>query len=308
MLDRRIKLRHLEAFTTIARMGSLKAACAELHLTQPALSKTLKELEGILGARLLDRDRGGARVTPEGRVFLEYAGMSLAALRRGVEGVGALRGTGAMPLRVGTLPSVAAHLMPGAVTRLREMAPDVMVTLRDGPHAQLVAELREGALDLVIGRQGAPETMQGVSFTQLYMEHVVCVVRPGHPLAGRRVTVEALADWPVIYPPPRAAIRPLVDRWLIAQGAGPLGDRVESVSGAFGRNHTAATDSVWIISEGVVARDLAEGRLVRLPLDMAATAGPVGLMARPQEAPSQARQIFEQAVVLTAQALAGNPS
>ena len=53
MLDRRIKLRHLETVTAIARQGSLKGACAELNLTQPALSKTLKELEEILGAALV---------------------------------------------------------------------------------------------------------------------------------------------------------------------------------------------------------------------------------------------------------------
>ncbi len=304
MLDRRIKLRHIEAFAAIARGGSLKAACAELNLTQPALSKTLRELEEVLEVRLMERDRGGARLTPEGRVFLEYAAMSLAALRRGVDGVGALRTGGSQRLRVGTLPSVAARLMPATIARFQPMAPDVLLTLRDGPHGQLLQELRDGGLDLVIGRQGPPATMQGVSFTQLYVEHVVCVVRPGHPLLGRPLTAGMLEGWPVIYPPTRAAIRPLVDRWLIEQGAGPFASRVESVSGAFGRNLASESDWVWIISEGVVARDLSEGRLMRLGLDMSLTAGPVGLMARPDEASSRARQLFERAVLLAAREVA----
>lgn len=307
MPDSRIKLRHLQAFTAIARLGRLKAACAELNLTQPALSKTLRDLEELLGARLMDRDRGGARLTPEGRVFLEYAGMSLAALQRGVEGVGALRAGGAQTLRVGALPSVAARLLPEAVLRFQAMAPDVRLTLRDGPHGQLVAELRDGQLDLVIGRLGAPETMQGLSFTQLYQEHVVCVTRPGHPLLEAAVSVASLADWPVIYPPARAAIRPLVDRWLIAQGAGPMPDRVESVSGAFGRNLVIGSDAVWIISEGVVAADLREGRLCALRIDTSPTAGPVGLMARPDVAATRARQIFVRAVEDVAQGIAARP-
>ena len=91
MVDRRIKFRHIECFATVHREGSLKRACAVLSLTQPALSKTLKELETLLGATLMQRGRGGVRLTPEGQAFLEGAETSLAALRRGVDGVEALR-------------------------------------------------------------------------------------------------------------------------------------------------------------------------------------------------------------------------
>ncbi|MGP6087594.1 pca operon transcription factor PcaQ [Antarctobacter jejuensis] len=297
MLDRRIKLRHLEAVTTIARHGSLKSACAELNLTQPALSKTLKELEELLGAVLMTRDRAGVRLTPEGEVFLEFAGQSLAALRRGISGVADVRQGGAEVLRVGALPSVAVRLMPRVVARFRQLSPATQLILRDGAHGALTRDLLAGSLDLVIGRMGAPETMAGVSFTQLYQERVVCVVRRGHPLATRDgFAPSELTDWPVLYPPEGSAIRPLVDRWCLAQGLGLFRDRIDCVSGAFGRRFLRISDAVWFISEGVVAPEIEDGALEALPLDLNLTAGPVGLMTRHDSAASRSRQLFERAL------------
>ncbi len=297
MLDRRIKLRHLEAVTTIARHGSLKSACAELNLTQPALSKTLKELEEILGAVLMTRDRAGVRLTPEGEVFLEFASQSLAALRRGISGVADVRLGGAEVLRVGALPSVAVRLMPRVVAHFRQLSPTTQLVLRDGAHEALTRDLLSGSLDLVIGRMSAPETMVGVSFTQLYQERVVCVARRGHPLTSRDgLGPRDLAEWPLLYPPEGAAIRPLVDRWCLSQGLGPFRDRIDCVSGAFGRRFLRISDALWFISEGVVAPEIDDGTLEALPLDLTLTAGPVGLMTRPESAPSRSRQLFERAI------------
>lgn len=291
-----VKLRHLEAFSAIARLGSLKAACTALHLSPPALSKTLKELEEGLGTTLMTRDRGGTRLTPQGTLFLDFTNQSLAALHRGIEGVTDLRDGGRETLRVGALPSVAARLMPEAVARFRQAAPDTQLMLRDGSHGVLTDALKSGALDMIVGRMGPAEAMQGLSFTQLYLEPVVCVVRAGHPLTKAPVSVDALADWCILYPPEDAAIRPLLDRWCLAQGLAPFPERIDCVSGAFGRNYLRVSDALWFISEGVVAQDLADGRLVSLNFDLGLTAGPVGLMTRPDTVTSRSRQLFEQAL------------
>ena len=82
-MDRRIKFRHLDAFSASARAGSLKAAAESLGLTQPAISRTLKELEEITGATLLERGRAGVQLTPEGEIFLQFAEASSGALRQG---------------------------------------------------------------------------------------------------------------------------------------------------------------------------------------------------------------------------------
>lgn len=282
---RKIKMRHLQAYVAAVRRGSLKLAAQEVGLSQPAISKTLKELEDILGARLLTRGRGGVSQTPAGAVFLQSAEQSLAALSHGVAGLEALERGAAAPLRIGALPSVAADLLPDVIRRFASLSPRSPVTVEDGPIAALVAQLRRGALDLVIGRMGRPDLMRGLSFTQLYTEQVVFVVAKGHPLSGCS-DLSQLSGWPVLYPPPQAAIRPLVDRFLVANGAGDWPDRVETVSGPFGQAMTLGpSQAVWIISHGVVARDVAVGRMTMLPIDTATMAGPVGIMARSEEDP-----------------------
>ena len=295
MLDRRIKYRHIQAFVEITRQGRLKRAAEALFLTQPAMSKTLKELEEILGVALLIRSRAGIELTPQGKIFLHFAEMSLAALRQGVDGIAQLEGKGRSTLSLGVLPSVAAWLMPEVVRELEQAMPDLGLRILDGQIGHLTRRLRAGDLDLVIGRMGPPDAMTGLSFMQLYNEHVVFVVRPGHPIL-ENPRLEDVASWPVLYPPAGAAITPLVERFLIAHGIGELPRRIETVSGAFGRVYTNRSDAIWIISSGVVANEVAEGKLVALPFDTSTTKGPVGLMLRPDAEPAIGLEPFRKVV------------
>ncbi|WP_298806252.1 pca operon transcription factor PcaQ [uncultured Lentibacter sp.] len=304
-MDRRIKLRHIEAFAEIARHRSLKGAGEALGLTQPAISKILKELEDILAMRLMSRGRGGVELSAAGAVFLKGAEASLAALRQGFDGVSRLKTGGAGALSVGAMPSVAARVLPLASLRFRAHEPETLLRVEDGPHGFLMERLRAGRLDLAVGRMGPPATMAGISFTPLYSEQVAFVVRAGHPLSGER-RLAALRDHLVIYPTERAAIRPLVDRLFIAEGVAGLAHRIESVSGDYGRGLTRASDAVWIISQSVVAGDIASGLLEQLPIETGITAGPVGVMTRAEEEASPAAQLFRRALGEAVRALGLN--
>lgn len=295
MIDRRIKFRHIQCFIEICREQSLKTAAEKLFLTQPAISKTLKELEDILGTTLLRRNRSGVMLTRQGEVFLHFAEVSLAALQQGMNGVAQLGAQGRTQLSVGALPSVAASLMPDVAREFAELAANATLRVMDGPHGYLMERLRIGDLDLVIGRLGSPETMQGVTFTQLYEERVQFIVRAGHPLLVEP-ELKRIAEWQVIYPSEGSAIRPLVERFLIAHGIGELDNRLETVSGAFGRVYTRQSDAIWIISAGVVTNEIADGHLVALPFDTSTTRGPVGLMHRPDEVLPPPARVFGIAV------------
>ncbi|MBV1862829.1 MAG: pca operon transcription factor PcaQ [Rhodobacteraceae bacterium] len=295
MDNQRIKFRHIQCFVEIVRQESLKKAAERLFLTQPAISKTLKELEEIVGAVLLHRSRAGIRLSQQGEVFHHFAEMSLAALQQGVDGVEQIGKSGNARLLVGALPSVAAGLMPVVAKEFGKLSPATTLCISDGPHGYLIDRLRHGELALIIGRLGPPQTMQGLSFTQLYNEHVVFVVRPGHPMS-KTGNLDDLADWPIVYPPENAAIRALVERILIANGIGELPNRIETVSGAFGRVYTRDSDAIWIISYGVVANELAEGRLVALPVDTSITKGPVGLMTRQDHEKTPEERLFHSAL------------
>lgn len=295
MIDPRIRLRHLQAFLEIARRKSISRAAEALHLTQPAISKTLAELETILGLPLMTRNRAGIVLTAAGEVFLHYAATSHAALRQGIDALAQTRMAAATPLAIGALPSVAARVIPDAVLRFRQMRPAAIPRIVTGPNRYLLDQLRAGALDLVVGRLGSPEAMRGLSFAQLYSERVAVVVRPGHPLIAAP-DLARLPEFPVLLPEPGAAIRAIAERFLVAGGIGELADRIETVADAFGRAFTRQTDAVWIISRGVVALDLAEGALVELPFDMGDTSGPVGLTLRADAGDNPAVRLFTAAL------------
>jgi LysR family pca operon transcriptional activator len=122
MVDERIKFRHLQCFLAVAQHGSLQKAADVLAITQPAVSKTLKELEDLLAVRLFDRGRRGAVPTREGEAFLRHAGASVSALREAVASVAQTRRQGNAVIAMGVLPTVAPWLMPQLLLRQEAVA------------------------------------------------------------------------------------------------------------------------------------------------------------------------------------------
>lgn len=293
-IDPRIKLRHLTGFLEVARLRSVVGAAAALNVSQPAVSKTIQELEQFLGSPLFDRSKRNLFLTPFGESFHRYASASLAALRQGLD---MARGNDAAVVRVGALPTVSARILPGAVAAFSAGNPGVHTRITTGPNDYLLNLLRTGDVDFVIGRMAEPEAMTGLSFEHLYSEPVVMVVRPGHPLlAEPRFALTMIERYQTLMPTPSSLIRRLVDRMLLTHGITELRDEVETVSDAFGRAYISQTDAVWIISQGVVANDVAAGKLALLPVDTRETIGPVGFTTRTDMAPGVATSSLIQAV------------
>lgn len=298
-MDRRIKFRHLDAFSAIARAGSFKRAAAELNLSQPAISKALKELEGILGVPLMERNRSGIRLSRKGEVFLQFAEQSTAALRHGLRSV-RTGGAANEHLGIGVLPSVASGLVPEAASAFLKSNPDTLLEVHEAPHNDLTSRLRSGKLDLVVGRLGRPQSMQGLVFRQLYSEEVVVVAAPSSAATSIR-HFDDLDQFRVLYPPPDSAIRPLVARMLISRGVPLFRNRIETASAAFGRALTLAVpNTVWIISRGVVLGDILEERLVQLEIDTGPTVGAVGIMSVADDVPAPAIRAFSSALIRAA--------
>ncbi|HEV7346607.1 MAG TPA: pca operon transcription factor PcaQ [Devosia sp.] len=294
-IDPRIKLRHLSCFLEVARLKSVVRAAEALHVSQPAVSKTIQELEQLLGGSLFDRSRRNLFLTPLGEVFHRYAWTSLSALRQGVD---MARGVHeASIVRVGALPTVSARILPAAVQAFTANGGGAQARIITGPNDYLLSQLRTGDVDLVIGRMAEPDAMAGLSFEHLYSERVVMVVRPNHPLlTERNFSLSMIERYQTLLPTPNSVIRRLVDRMLLSQGIGELREVVETVSNAFGRAYIRQTDAVWIISEGVVANDLAEGYLALLPVDTSETTGPVGFTTRTDTTPDLAASSLIQCV------------
>ena len=279
-----IKLRHIRTFLDIASDGTLSSVARRQGISQPALSRTLAELEDLLAASLFRREKRRLVLTAEGALFRHHATIGLQSLESAVAALHPAAAGGS--IRVGILPTAAARLFPRVAVRFRDLRPETTIKIETGPHGFLLSLLRDGKIDLMIGRMPDSAEMAGLSFAHLYEEDVVLVARADHPMIARPVA-ELLASVPVILPTEGAVIRRTVDNYLEVLGHSRLRPAVETLALAVGRGMLAASDSVWFISRGVVAEELRRGEMVEVPTGVRFLSGSVGITQR-QAAPVNA--------------------
>lgn len=280
MIDGRIKLRHLLCFLAVARHRSVLKAAESLSITQPAVSKTLKELEQILNVRLVERGRRGAVLTRHGELFVRHASASVGSLREGIDSLANPADAGHPPLRLAALPTVAPGFVARAVLELRALLPGIALRIATGPNHLLLRQLIDGEVELVIGRLSEPAQMVGLVFEHLYGEPLVLAVRPGHPLLAHDAPIEQLAEQTLVLPMPGTVIRQAADSFMSTHGLAPRGDTIETLSVSLGRALVRDSDAVWFVPLDAVEADLQAGILARLPIATAGSEEPVGLMLR----------------------------
>lgn len=290
---RGVQLRHLRCLVAVAQERHLARAAERLALSQPAVSKTLAELEQLAGARLVERGRRGARVTPAGELLLAHALRVLEAVDEAAQAFAPTAQARTQRLRIGALPSVAPALLPAAQAEFLRTRPDAHVLLTSDTNAQLLDELRAGELDLVLGRMADPRWMAGLSFELLYAEPLVLLVRPGHPLAGQpRPSMQAVLAWPLVVYSEDTIPRHNTESFLSGFGLKLPAQRTETLLVSVARLLARASDAVWFTPLGAAADDLASGLLVRLDVPTQGTEEPVGLLLRNDAPPSPAVQEF----------------
>ena len=295
IIDPRIKLRHVACFLEVARFKSVVAAADALNISQPAASKTIQELEQVLGTELFDRTRRKLSLTSFGEVFYRHAATSIAALRQGIDAASGPHES--TIVKVGALPTVSARILPQAVRAFSTDNAGVHVRVVTGPNDYLLSLLRTGEFDLVIGRMADPAAMVGLAFEHLYFERACFVVRRDHPLlTEKRFSLAMIESYQILMPTPGSVIRPFVERMLMGHGVTTPRGEIETVSDAFARAYVRQSDAIWIISRGVVAEDVQERQLALLPVDTSETLGPVGFTTRSDAVQSLAAGTLMQAI------------
>lgn len=191
-----MKLNQLRDIAAIAEHGSLRAAARHLGLAQPALTRSVHELEHELGAPLFERRARGMALTPVGEAFVRRARAILSDVRRAREEVEQLRGPAAGSVVAGL--SVAAHMamLPRALARFRARYPDVRLHLIEGFFPTLEAGLRAGAVDFYIGPQPERAMPTDLMAELLFENTRVVIGRIGHPLSAATSLVDlGGAEW-----------------------------------------------------------------------------------------------------------------
>ncbi|CAM6207189.1 LysR substrate-binding domain-containing protein [Klebsiella pneumoniae] len=280
LFSQRIRLRHLHTFVAVAQQGTLGRAAETLNLSQPALSKTLNELEQLTGTRLFERGRLGAQLTLVGEQFLTHAVKVLDALNSAGQALNRKEGLNNDIVRIGALPTTALGILPTVIGQFHKQQKDITLQVATMNNTMLLAGLKSGEIDIGIGRMSDPELMSGLHYELLFLESLKLVVRPGHPLLQETVTLSRVMEWPVVVSPKGTVPRQNAEALLQSQGCKMPAGCIETLSASLSRQLTVDFDYVWFVPSGAVKDDLRRGVLTALPIATQGAGEPIGILTR----------------------------
>ena len=214
-----IRARELLTIVTLAEYGSFVAAASHLNTSQPALTRTVKRVERVLGVTLFARNTRRVEITAAGREFVAVAERVLNDLRLTVRSLDDVSRQQRGTITISTYSSFASFVVPEAIRRFRQTRPLVEIKLREGRQPDIVADLRSGVADFGVGYKNAlPEGLDGAL---LRSEAVHVLIPTTHALADNRrptVSLAELRNEPLVSAPLEGYVRRLIDGAAAARG------------------------------------------------------------------------------------------
>ena len=275
-------LRALALLVAVADTGGIGAAARSLGISQPSASEGVRVLERRFGRALVRRGRSGAMLTDEGRLLVELARRVLTATADLTDAARTLRGEQDSHLTVCASLTVAEHLVPQWLVRMSREAPEISIAVRMANSTDVTEQVRSGvvALGFVEGA-AAP---RGLRSTTISTDELMLLVRAAHPWAARTVPLQPrdLAGVPLALREPGSGTRDVLERWLARDGVLPTA-AVEVASTTALVAAALSGVAPTVISGLAVQAELAEGRLVQVPLASA------GQGQRPEGGPLRRR-------------------
>jgi DNA-binding transcriptional LysR family regulator len=281
----RLRLRQLELVCLLSETGNMRLASERMHVSTPALSKSLREVEDLAGAGLFERTSRGMRLTPTGEAFVRHAREILQRVQ-GLRNCGSEVGTrpARSTLRLGTAPFVSWKLVPRALQAMSAQAAIPRIHLVEGRIIALAEQLVHGDLDAIL-TLFTPEALEvfgaeALALEQIHAERVFIVTGPQDRSASRKASWKKLAgrDW--VLPPTTYTARILVQRAFLEAGLLPPEPIIESINIpamlALVRNGLGISPAF----ESTVGEDLASGALRRIRVDKELPSVPIGLAYR----------------------------
>ena len=265
LLDGRLKLRHLTIVVVIADQGSVIAAAEALHVTQPVVTRALRDLEEILGVTVFERGPRGVTPTAFGESFLQHARTVLAQLRQAGREIDQLTNADLGTATVGTHLAGSNLLLPRAIASLKEEHPRLTVVVREATPDLLQTALLAGDCDLIVGRLNAraPEALEQ---HLLYREPIRLVARAGHPVHTlTSPSLRRLAEFPWVFPVEQTSLRAELEELFVHEGVPLPANRVECTSMLTLRELLVSTDVLAALPMLIATQD-DKLRLIDIPL------------------------------------------
>ena len=181
-----MELRHLRYFVGVAETENVSRAAEKLHVSQPALSRQIRDLEDEIGFALFERTAKSVRLTSAGSTFLEHARTLLQQAEHAVKEARAVANAGETELRVGYEPTPTARILPLILRCCQRTIPKVHIKLHDLTNDEAIARLQDGRLQLAfLVRPPKPGTLRNMRFEELIRAPARLAVSPTHPFAQR---------------------------------------------------------------------------------------------------------------------------
>ena len=195
-----MELRHLRYFVAVAELENVSRAALKLHVSQPALSSQIRDLEDDVGFNLLERTAKSVRLTDAGRAFLTEARAVLQHADEAVKKARAVANAEPTEIHVGYSPTPVAEILPKTLQAFKRAMPNVRVRSHDWSNREILDGIRDGRLQLgLIVPPPKASALHDVRYEELFQERVCVAVAPQHPFARRRaIPIAEVAAEPVI--------------------------------------------------------------------------------------------------------------
>ncbi|MDN7970066.1 LysR family transcriptional regulator [Burkholderia multivorans] len=303
-----LNTRRLQLFSTLARHRHMPSAARALGVTQPAVSSAIRILESGAGFALFHRHPRGLLLTADGETFLLHVRRALNELRHVADDVAALHGSIQGVVTVGALPLGRTLILPEAVARVVTRFPKVRVITDESAYEALVAGVRAGDIDFILGALRANDAAGDLDNERLMSENLVVLARRDHPLARvRNLGLRSLAAAQWILPRSHAPARGLFDALFRRMKFKPPMPTVESADLAVIRGLLLHSDMLAVLSAQQLHYECESGLLAVLDVPMHDTTRDIGLITRSGSPPSPAARALIDAIRVVATDIARGP-
>lgn len=289
----RLRFKQLALIATIDELRSLRKVAEAMHMSQPAATKMLQEIEETLGVTLFDRQPKGLVPTAFGQSLVHYAQLTMSDLDNLREKLVAQMHGAIGEIAVGTTRAPTPALITNAIVELKRRFPLLTISIHVDTSDELLHMLEQGKLDIVLGRIADHSEHTGLKFEELERETVSVVAGRHHPLAGAALlTLADLAQSPWILQPPRSSMRNLMETMFRQSGMPIPANLVETASVLTTTTLLRSTDMVAVLPDSI-AKDYAEiGWLSVLALPIKLRLDPYGIITRKERFPAPAVATF----------------
>lgn len=288
--ERLMTATQLRALLALADARGFSAAAEQTGLSQPAIHRSVRELEQIVGVPLAERRGRGVALTDHGRKLARGARLAAGEIAAAIADI-RRDDPGAGPIVVGAMPLCRARLLPVTLARFLAEEARADISVVEGAWRDLVEPLRDGSIDIMIGALRTDPAPADLDQTPLVEDHLVVVGRAGHPLAGEPApTPEALARYPWVIGPARS---PLRRQWEILFGGGPVPSAPVTCGSVITiRGLLQETDFLTLLSPAQVALEVESGVLAQIGRPLTASRRTIGYATRADWRPTAAQMRF----------------